>query len=200
MVPEPCGHAEGRTQPRPAPAYRTGPTDFATVHVAIFRHPLGEVRQKQVAAIFPLTPPASVRLVAARHDGNTLTPTRSATQYSVAVVNRVHRRDRGGADGLDHFPHHPVAAKRSDGNLERVPPTRRAPRYLRLRLGCFHAVSAYCVIHSQMLIVVAVACLRVTTPGLMEGSKAAYVVKGELLVLLGNADLCSTAVRRVIRF
>jgi hypothetical protein len=47
----------------------------------------GEVRQKQVAAIFPLTQPASVRLVAARHDGNTLTPTLSATQYSVAVEN-----------------------------------------------------------------------------------------------------------------
>ena len=78
------------------------------------------VRQKQVAAIFPLTPPASVRLVAARHDGNTLTPTRSATPYSVAAGERVHQRDRGGAAGLDHLPHHPVAAKRSDLHLERV--------------------------------------------------------------------------------
>jgi hypothetical protein len=33
---------------------------------------------------------------------------------------RVHRRDRGGADGFDHFPHYPVAAKRSDLHLERV--------------------------------------------------------------------------------
>jgi hypothetical protein len=54
---------------------------------------------------------------------------------------RVHRRDLGGADGLDRFPHHPVAAKRSDLHLEVWPPTRRAPRYLRLRLGCFHQLA-----------------------------------------------------------
>ena len=33
----------------------------------------------------------------------------------------------------------------------------------------------------------------------VEISKAAYVVKGSLLVLLRNADLCSAAFRRVIR-
>ena len=64
--------------------------------------------------------------------------------------------------------------------------------------GCFHAFSAYCVIRYQMLMVVAVAFAEVTTPAPVEISKAAFIVKRELIVVLRNADLCSTALRKLI--
>jgi len=49
-----------------------------------------------------------------------------------------------------------------------------------------------------MLMVVAVAFAEVTTPAPVEISKAAFIVKRELIVLLRNADLCSTALRKLI--
>jgi hypothetical protein len=60
------------------------------------------------------------------------------------------------------------------------PPTRRAPRYLRLLSRLLSRVSALCDPFSN-----AYGCCSyisgVTTPGLMEGSKAAYVAKGGVI-------------------
>jgi|SRR6516225_9390847 hypothetical protein len=76
-----------------------------------------------------------------------------------AELARIHECDtgRGRADGLDHFPHHPVAAIGSELHPKRVASKSAGTAYLRLRFGSFHTVSAYGMIHSQILLVVAVA-------------------------------------------
>ena len=64
--------------------------------------------------------------------------------------------------------------------------------------SCLHDVSAYCVICSQILMFVTLAFPESPHSASLKWIESRSRCKWEFLVLLRNADLCSTAVRRVI--